>query len=376
MSHPTLNPVTADGSSIRSERPSRRAVDHVLSEALFRGAVVRERHRADRSDQALAIVVLSLRDVDDGATARVWRSVTNAVKATRRDADVIGWLRHRSALAMLVTDIPQPCDEVVGDITYRIQGELACRLEPEDLDRLDVRVHVHPEVQSTAAGFRPIDTLIPMRREIPAPHHAIKRGLDIVGSAILLALLSPVFLVLAALVKATSRGPVFFRQTRIGERATPFTMLKFRSMKTDAGDSLHQSYVSWFIQSSGTAKGSGETFKITNDPRVTPVGRFIRRTSLDELPQLWNVLRGDMSLVGPRPPLPYEVEKYKAWHCRRVHDAKPGITGLWQVTGRSRTTFDEMVRLDLRYAKARSLWLDLKILLATPRAVIGGKGAC
>jgi lipopolysaccharide/colanic/teichoic acid biosynthesis glycosyltransferase len=113
-----------------------------------------------------------------------------------------------------------------------------------------------------------------------------------------------------------------------------------------------------------------------NDPRVTPIGHFLRKTSLDELPQLWNVLRGDMSLVGPRPPVPYEVEQYKPWHCRRVVDAKPGITGLWQVTGRSRTTFDEMVRLDLRYARTQSLWTDIKILLATPAAVIAGKGAC
>jgi len=113
-----------------------------------------------------------------------------------------------------------------------------------------------------------------------------------------------------------------------------------------------------------------------DDPRVTPIGRILRKTSLDELPQLWNVLRGDMSLVGPRPPVPDELEQYQRWHQRRVLDAKPGITGLWQVSGRSRTTFDDMVRLDIRYAQRRSLWNDLKILLATPGAVISGKGAC
>jgi lipopolysaccharide/colanic/teichoic acid biosynthesis glycosyltransferase len=113
-----------------------------------------------------------------------------------------------------------------------------------------------------------------------------------------------------------------------------------------------------------------------NDPRITPIGHVLRKTSLDELPQLWNVVRGDMSLVGPRPPLPYEVEQYKPWHTRRVIDATPGITGLWQVGGRSRTTFEEMVRLDLQYAKTRSFWTDMKILLATPGAVFSGKGAC
>ena len=115
---------------------------------------------------------------------------------------------------------------------------------------------------------------------------------------------------------------------------------------------------------------------MTNDSRITPVGRFIRRTSLDELPQLWNVLVGDMSLVGPRPPLQYEVDQYQPWHRRRLMDVKPGITGLWQVAGRSRTTFDEMVRLDLRYARTCSPWTDVKILLATPAAVVTGKGAC
>jgi len=158
----------------------------------------------------------------------------------------------------------------------------------------------------------------------------------------------------------------------------PFTILKFRTMHCNAGDALHHQFVSSFIKARGQVPdpGTNGVFKLTNDPRVTPVGRMLRKTSLDELPQLWNVLRGAMSLVGPRPPLPYELEQYKPWHRRRVLEAKPGITGLWQVSGRSRTTFDEMVRFDLRYARTRSLWADLKILLATPAAVISGKGAC
>jgi lipopolysaccharide/colanic/teichoic acid biosynthesis glycosyltransferase len=154
-------------------------------------------------------------------------------------------------------------------------------------------------------------------------------------------------------------------------------MLKFRTMRVDADHALHQKFVTEFIQAGANAGQGGSTpFKIARDPRVTPIGRFLRKTSLDELPQLWNVLIGEMSLVGPRPPIPYEVEQYKLWHNRRLFEAKPGVTGLWQVVGRSRTTFDEMVRLDLRYVKSRSLWTDLKILLATPRAVISGKGAC
>jgi lipopolysaccharide/colanic/teichoic acid biosynthesis glycosyltransferase len=154
-------------------------------------------------------------------------------------------------------------------------------------------------------------------------------------------------------------------------------MLKFRTMQVNADHSIHHEFVTTFIKSGAQAAepGTEPFFKVTNDPRVTGVGRVLRKTSLDELPQLWNVLVGHMSLVGPRPPLPYELEQYQSWHQRRVLEAKPGITGLWQVAGRSRTTFDEMVRLDLRYAKQRSLWTDLKILVATPKAVISGKGA-
>jgi exopolysaccharide biosynthesis polyprenyl glycosylphosphotransferase len=206
----------------------------------------------------------------------------------------------------------------------------------------------------------------------------LKRLLDVLASAIILLLTLPVFLVVAALIKLKSPGPVFFRQSRVGGQGRSFKMLKFRTMHVNNDASMHKQFVSQMIKGAApTGGGSRDTaFKIVNDPRVTSIGRLLRKTSLDELPQLWNVLRGDMSLVGPRPPLAYEVEQYKPWHYRRVLEAKPGITGLWQVSGRSRTTFDDMVRLDLRYAKNPSAWSDIKILLATPRAVISGKGAC
>jgi lipopolysaccharide/colanic/teichoic acid biosynthesis glycosyltransferase len=206
----------------------------------------------------------------------------------------------------------------------------------------------------------------------------LKRVMDICASLLLLLLLAPLLLAIAAVVKLSSRGPVVFRQIRIGRMMKPFMIYKFRTMYADAGNEIHHDYVSWFIKASGKAQQDGKSsfFKLTNDPRVTPFGLFLRKTSLDELPQLWNVLRGEMSLVGPRPPLWYELQQYKPWHRHRVLEAKPGITGLWQVTGRSRTTFDEMVRLDLRYARGRSLWADIRILLWTPAAVIKGKGAC
>jgi lipopolysaccharide/colanic/teichoic acid biosynthesis glycosyltransferase len=154
-------------------------------------------------------------------------------------------------------------------------------------------------------------------------------------------------------------------------------MLKFRTMYWDSDPSMHREFVTRFIRSAARSERPADDapFKLSNDPRVTPLGRILRMTSLDELPQFWNVLCGQMSLVGPRPPLPYEVELYEPWHWSRVTEARPGITGPWQVSGRSRTTFDQMVRMDIRYARRPSLWADVRILLATPWAAISGKGA-
>src|SRR4029077_3694145 len=207
---------------------------------------------------------------------------------------------------------------------------------------------------------------------------AAKRAVDVVGSIVALILLAPVFLAIALAVKATSEGPILFRQRRIGQFGKPFTFIKFRSMYANNDPRIHQEYVAKLIAGKDGLKQSGKeggVFKLTNDPRITPIGRFLRKSSLDELPQFLNVLVGEMSLVGPRPPVPYEFEAYHIWHKRRVLEVKPGITGLWQVHGRSKTTFDEMVRLDLQYARNVSLRTDLSILLATPRAVLSGKGA-
>src|SRR5690242_461421 len=201
-----------------------------------------------------------------------------------------------------------------------------------------------------------------------------KRILDILGSLFAIIIFSPLFISIAAAVKLTSKGPIFFRQERVGLGGRRFTFLKFRSMKCGSDPHIHQEYIRRFIAGKIT-EAPGGAFKIKNDPRLTRIGAFLRRTSLDELPQLFNVLKGDMSLVGPRPAIPYEIDLYQPWHRGRFLEVKPGITGLWQVVGRSRTTFDEMVRLDLQYAKQWSLWLDIKILLQTPRAVLSREGA-
>jgi lipopolysaccharide/colanic/teichoic acid biosynthesis glycosyltransferase len=207
-----------------------------------------------------------------------------------------------------------------------------------------------------------------------------KRVIDVVGSVLVLIFCLPLFIGIAIAVKLTSRGPVLFRQTRMGQYGRKFTFLKFRSMYAGNDRSIHEDFVKSFIagQPAGASapQKQNKLYKLVADPRITPIGRFLRKSSLDELPQLINILKGDMSWVGPRPPVTYEVTHYNLWHRQRLLAAKPGLTGLWQVEGRSRVEFDDMVRLDIRYAKSWSLWLDLKILLRTPRAVFRGEGAC
>ncbi len=177
-------------------------------------------------------------------------------------------------------------------------------------------------------------------------------------------------------IRLESPGPILYWQKRVGENGRMFTMLKFRSMRADASDYLHQAHVAQLIRSnlSQDQLPAGGSLKLAGDPRVTRVGAFMRRTSLDELPQLFNVLSGEMSLVGPRPPIPYEVELYQDWHMQRLA-ALPGMTGLWQVRGRNRVSFDEMVRMDLDYIERQPLWLDVLLLTQTPWAVIAGGGA-
>lgn len=213
----------------------------------------------------------------------------------------------------------------------------------------------------------------PLKKVVSKSYHPaypfVKRCIDIVGSTLGILAFFPLMLLIAVLIKFTSKGPVLFKQKRIGYRGEIFTFLKFRSMRTDMDDSIHREYVAKLIEGKNDQinNGSGDepVYKITHDPRITKIGGFLRKTSLDEIPQFFNVLSGKMSLVGPRPPIPYEVDMYEEWHLRRVMEAKPGITGLWQVYGRNQTTFDEMVRLDLQYINKRSILLDLRLILQT-----------
>ena len=346
---------------------------HVINEPLFRDALIRERKRADRFEEAFAVLLIAFdRDrVTPAAVSRLAESLSQSPPA----ADVVGWFEQDSVLGLIRSTAAGDAAVAAAALTNAVRRAIA-RCLPADLAAcFSIHCETYP---SRSEAVAPVVLGAGNQPQPPGrlASLAAKRTLDIAGSAACLMAFGPVFLCVAAAVKLTSKGPVFFRQQRIGESGRPFTMFKFRTMQVNADHRIHQDYVEKFIQSNQPATaGRDAVFKLVNDPRVTSVGDFLRRSSLDELPQFWNVLRGDMSLVGPRPPLPYEVARYKQWHRRRVLEAKPGITGLWQVTGRSRTTFDEMVRLDLRYARNHSVWTDLNILLATPKAVLSGKGA-
>lgn len=202
--------------------------------------------------------------------------------------------------------------------------------------------------------------------QIKGANYLIKRGLDLTLVLLTLPVWGAIALLVAMLVKLTSRGPIIYRQTRIGLHGHPFEFLKFRTMVVNA-DELKAELMD-------QNEGTGPMFKMKRDPRVTPIGRYLRKFSLDEIPNLWNVLRGEMSLVGPRPAIPEEVYQYEPWHRRRL-EVTPGVTGLWQATGRSDSSFDEYVRLDIYYAEHWSVWLDLRILLATIPSVLRGRGA-
>jgi len=205
---------------------------------------------------------------------------------------------------------------------------------------------------------------------------ALQRFFDVAVALTLILLLSPILIGVTLAVRLDSRGPAFFRQRRVGYREREFTLYKFRSMRVDADPQGHQEYVTALIKGEGQNPNGGREnlYKLAVDNRITGVGRWIRRWSLDELPQLFNVVRGDMTLVGPRPAIPYEVAEYPSWYRERF-SVKPGLTGYWQVSGRSERTYEEMVRLDIEYAQRRNLGLDLSILLKTPWVVLSRKGA-
>ena len=356
-----------------------------LDEKTFKRLIAIERKRTERSKSPFVLMLLEVANHQNAEKSRsALDSIANALASSCRDTDLVGWYKQESIVGAMFTGlVVNDKNSVLSAILNRVSRTLRDELSFDLFSQISITFHFFPDDWENDGPGRPSNSaLYPDLLNDDTDQQSrliIKRTLDVVMSSILLLLCAPLLLVVAIAVKLSSKGPILFRQQRVGQYGKSFTFLKFRSMYVNNDHSVHKEFVTKLIsqeEESGQAGTNGNgVYKLTNDTRVTRVGRFIRKTSLDELPQLLNVLMGSMSLVGPRPPIPYELAAYQTWHRRRVLEVKPGITGLWQVTGRSRVKFDEMVRLDLRYATTWSPWLDLKILLRTPMAVIKGSGA-
>jgi lipopolysaccharide/colanic/teichoic acid biosynthesis glycosyltransferase len=332
-----------------------------------------EKRRAERCRDPLSVVLFRYPGTGSDRLAGA-RKLAVLLLSTKRETDLVGYVADN----MIALVLPHTCAHGASIVAGNASREFG---DP----RPAVETATYPDqifdslISSEAVGAESQPLLLDGAKESRPVERMFKRIADIVGAAGLLVLASPLMIATAIAVAATSRGPVIFRQARLGQRGVPFVFYKFRSMHTDADDQIHRDYVGKLIDGrlDEVNQGGAEDphYKIKADPRVTRVGRFIRKSSIDELPQLFNVLKGEMSLVGPRPPVPYEEQKYQPRHLARVLDIKPGITGLWQVEGRSKVSFDEMVRLDLRYQREWSLWLDVKILIKTVAVVLRGEGA-
>ena len=367
-----------------------RALNTFHSEELLRQIISRERARADRNGHHFSLLVFNVASYSERAHADA--HVVTVLARRLRWTDDIGWF-DESRVGVVLPDTPaEGAGKVANDLCQALnpsvlrpacvvytypsgwrnhddQGSDRPRWQPGDRGRdpdcdasaRDGLPHGEKRGSSTIAGTRALpqgaEKSDEFERLFLGPTPAWKSALDIVGAALGLVVFSPVMLLAAAAVKLTSAGPVIFRQPRVGRDGQLFTFYKFRTMHVGAGE--HKSRLLSCNEQTGPA------FKMKSDPRVTPVGRVLRRTSIDEIPQLWNVLKRDMSLVGPRPPTLDEVQEYERWHHRRL-DLTPGVTGIWQVSGRSQIGFTEWVRMDIRYAEARSFLLDLNSLCLNP----------
>jgi len=330
--------------------------------------------RAQRSKSTLSIILLTL-DKETSFKSLNMDDILGLIRKKTRDTDISGVINHKTLCVLLPDTDESGAKEICAKLIDKLpQFSITSSSYPDHIfESLTKNGCIQPD------AF-PFEIWEPMDSKGTSWFKSlVKRGVDIVGSLIGVLVFMPVMLITALAVKVTSPGPVIFSQTRLGKHGAPFTFYKFRSMHVNMDNQLHRDYVHDFINGRHEKVNQGDAekplYKIKSDPRVTKVGRFIRKTSIDELPQFFNVLKGDMSLVGPRPPLPYEAEKYQAWHLRRILDMKPGITGLWQVEGRSKTGWDDSVRLDIRYIKNWSLLFDLKILLRTFKEVLKCRGA-
>jgi lipopolysaccharide/colanic/teichoic acid biosynthesis glycosyltransferase len=382
--------------------PGARTVPGIYPIEQFAAALERERARADRNGHQIAVALIPVRPADGVRTSHLLEVLRHRLRVT----DEAGWYDESRVGVLMPYTSCQGAWHMVQDL---------CRLMQGGLSLSECRVYLYPceqppgdngQRRAQGIGSTGYDESLPHSPAAPsgaaecpgasvvhtsgvgagpAPELACvsglegppgtdpaawQRGLDVVCSGLGLIVLAPVFLLTALLIRLVSPGPVFFKQERIGRGGKPFVLWKFRTMVANADSSVHRRHVAEQIRSGADhGKGARPMAKLDHDPRVIPGGGILRRTCLDELPQLLNVLRGEMSLVGPRPPIPYEVNEYLHWQKRRL-DAVPGLTGLWQVSGKNRLTFNEMVRLDIRYSRQKSFWMNVKIILRTPGVIL------
>jgi lipopolysaccharide/colanic/teichoic acid biosynthesis glycosyltransferase len=351
----------------------------ITPSSAFLATLINERKRAERSGRSFMLVLIHGTGFQETGGQDLAQAIGTSISSRIRATDSVGWYEQGHTLGVLFTEIGDVDNGKLEHLSQKIFAAIRQAVTFEEFSQLKIAIRILPQYAADGSLDNSWEELI--YREI---HHEpavatqvqiLKRIVDIVGSLLFLALLLPIFAVICLLIKATSRGPILFCQKRVGRYGKLFNFYKFRTMYAYNDPSIHREYVTQLIGGNAQPQAANGMYKLVNDPRVTPFGRMLRKTSLDELPQFMNVLLGDMSLVGPRPPIPYEFACYRPWHKRRLIELKPGLTGLWQVHGRSRTTFDEMVRMDLQYARTQSLLLDLKILLQTPAAMFFGRGA-
>jgi lipopolysaccharide/colanic/teichoic acid biosynthesis glycosyltransferase len=353
-----------------------------LGEDAFGRMIVVERKRTERSGKPFLLMLLEAGNHQgSGKNGKPLDTMVSTLLSSTRETDVVGWYKEWTTVGVIFTGLlVDDKHSILNTILTRVSTALRDKLTFEQFNQVSISFHFFPDHWDEDTSGRPSNrALYPdlsRRDDQRRPLLGIKRVMDIIGSLLALIICAPLLATIALAIKVSSKGPVFFKQKRVGHYGKVFTFLKFRSMHLNNDPSVHREYVANLIAGRAVrlpSNGNGDgVYKLTNDKRITQVGKFLRRSSLDELPQFLNVLKGDMSLVGPRPAIPYEVASYQTWHRRRILEVKPGITGLWQVNGRNRIEFDEMVRLDLQYAKGWSPWLDIKILLRTPRAVLRG----
>jgi lipopolysaccharide/colanic/teichoic acid biosynthesis glycosyltransferase len=332
-------------------------------EDYFHEMLTLEKRRTERSQKPFILMLANINKLlNENGNKEIIKKLTHVLYSSTREVDIKGWYKYCNILGIIFTEM----NGVHKDyFKQKIYNNLYNMADKKLVNMIEISCHVFPERGDNQKPGRN-EPVIKLYSDLPKKNSPLKnsfffkRIIDILGSIFCILIFSPLFIIIPILIKLS---------------------FKFRTMYSDADSSIHEKYIENFICNQEyfgeekMVKNDVHVYKLTDDPRITPLGRFLRKTSLDELPQFFNVLMGDMSLVGPRPPIPYESKKYAIWHRRRIMVMKPGITGIWQVSGRSITTFDEMVRMDIRYVRDWSLLLDFRIILKTPYAVFSFKGA-